>query len=431
MAELAENNKTGLQDQAAAPAAPKDRIVPRRRRRGRRYLVIFLIIAVLAGGGYFLWRYFSTYEDTDDAQIDGHVNPISARITGHLVEVLVEDAYPVKAGDVLARIDPRDYEVALEQAEADLHNYEASLGSSRLQVPIATRDTGSQLKSANASKANAEAALESAQQQLKAAQDALETAQAQVKEAEANHKTAADNVVRYKLLVDKNEIARQIYDTAVDQASADQATVDARNAAVRQAQQNIGVQQAVIMQAQQQIVTAEASIEAALTGPEQVSTREAQAKAAAAQVEQRKAAVDQAKLNLSYCTIVSPVTGIVGKKTAEVGQNVSPGQQLMAVVPTQDIWVTADFKETQLRDMKPGQRVTFSVDAYDRVYKARVTGIGGASGSRFSILPPENATGNYVKVVQRIPVRIDLEPGENADQLLRVGMSVEPKVYLH
>ncbi|HEY6342752.1 MAG TPA: HlyD family secretion protein [Bryobacteraceae bacterium] len=431
MAELAENNKTGPQDQTAAPATPKDRIAPRRRRKGRRYVVIFLIVAVLAVGGYYLWRYFSTYEDTDDAQIDGHVNPISARITGHLVDVLVNDAQHVKAGEVLARIDPRDYEVALEQAEADLHNYEASLGNSRLQVPITTRDTGSQLKSANASKASAEAALESAQQQLKASQDALETAQYQVTQAEATHKTDTDNVGRYKLLVDKNEIARQIYDTTVDQAAADQATVEARKAAVRQAEQNVRVQQAAIQQAQQQIVTAEASIEAALTGPEQVSAREAQAKSAAAQVEQRKAAVDQAKLNLSYCTIVSPVTGIVGKKTTEVGQNVSPGQQLMAVVPLDDIWVTANFKETQLQHMRAGQRVTFTVDAYDRVYKARVTGIGGASGSRFSILPPENATGNYVKVVQRIPVRIDLDPGENADQLLRVGMSVEPKVYLH
>jgi membrane fusion protein, multidrug efflux system len=431
MAELAENNQTALKDQPAAPAAPKDRIAPRRRRKGRRYLVIFLIIAVLAVGGYFLWRYFSTYEDTDDAQIDGHVDPISARITGHLVDVLVEDSQHVKAGDVLARIDPRDYQVAVEQAEGDLHNMEASLGSSRLQVPITSRDTSSQLKSANAAKATAQAALESAQQQLKAALAALETAQFQVTQAQATHKTDTDNVVRYKLLVDKNEIARQIYDTTVDQAAADQATVEARQAAVRQAEQNIGVQQAAIQQAQQQIVQADASIEAALTAPQQVAAREAQAKASAGQVEQKKAALDQAKLNLSYCTIFAPATGIVGKKTAEVGQNVSPGQQLMAVVPLDDIWVTANFKETQLRNMRAGQRVTFSVDAYDHVYKARVTGVGGASGSRFSILPPENATGNYVKVVQRIPVRIDLEPGENADQLLRVGMSVEPKVYLH
>jgi membrane fusion protein (multidrug efflux system) len=393
--------------------------------------VIFLIVAAVAIGGYFLWRHFSTYEDTDDAQVDGHVDPISARITGHLIDVPVEDAQHVNAGDVLARIDPRDYQVAVEQAQADVRSVQSSLGSSRLQVPITTRDVSSQLKSANASKATAQAALQSAQQQLKAAQAAFESAQAQVTQAEANYKTDADNVLRYKPLADKEEIARQVYDTAVNQAAADQATIEARKAAVRQAEENIGVQQAAIQQAQQQIVQTEASIEAALTAPQQVAAREAQATASAAQVQQKQAALDQAKLNLSYCTIVSPVTGIVGKKTAEIGQNVSPGQQLMAVVPLKDIWITANFKETQLRDMKPGQRVTFEVDAYDRVYKGRVTGIGAASGSRFSILPPENATGNYVKVVQRIPVRIDLEPGENADQLLRVGMSVEAKVYLH
>jgi membrane fusion protein (multidrug efflux system) len=191
------------------------------------------------------------------------------------------------------------------------------------------------------------------------------------------------------------------------------------------------VQQAAIEQAKQQIVQADASIQTARTGPQQVAGREAQAKAAAAQAEQKRAVVDQAKLNLSYTTIVSPVTGIVGMKTAQVGQNVSPGQQLMAVVPLEDIWVTANFKETQLRRMRPGQRVRFTADAYSGEYSGRVYEIGGASGSRFSILPPENATGNYVKVVQRIPVRIVLDPGENADHRLRVGMSVTPKVYLY
>ena len=408
----------------------KDRVPGRKRKLGR-YLVLFLFLAILAVGGYYLWRYFSTYETTDDAQIDGNINPISARISGYIIDVRVEDQQRVKAGDVLVRIDPRDYEVALAQAQADLRNAEAALGNFQLQVPITGQDTSAQLKTAMASRANAEAALRSAEQQLRAAQDRLETAQAQVREAEANYQKAADDVVRYRLLVDKNEIARQIYDTAVQQAAANQATVDARKAAVREAEQNIGVAQAAVEQAKQQIVQADASIESARTGPQQVAGREAQAKAAAAQVEQKKAAVDQAKLNLSYTTIVSPVTGIVGMKTAQVGQNVSPGQQLMAVVPLEDIWVTANFKETQLRQMRPGQRVRFTVDAYSGEYKGRIYEIGGASGSRFSILPPENATGNYVKVVQRIPVRIVLDPGENADHRLRVGMSVTPKVFLY
>jgi membrane fusion protein, multidrug efflux system len=428
MAELAEEENAPLKPKNVSL---KDRIGLRRKSKRTRYLLLLLFLAILAAGGYYLWRYFSAYEDTDDAQIDGNINPISARISGYITDVTVEDEQRVKAGDVLVRIDPRDYEVALAQAQADLHNAEAALGNFQIQVPITGEDTSAQLKSALASRANAEAALQSAQQQLKAAQDRLETAQAQVREAEANYKTAADNVERYRLLVEKNEIARQTYDTAVDQAAANRATIDARRATVLEAEQNIGVQQAAIEQAKQQIVQADASIQSARTGPQQVVGREAQAKAAAAQVEQKRAAVDQAKLNLSYTTIVSPVTGIVGMKTAQVGQNVSPGQQLMAVVPLEDIWVTANFKETQLRRMRPGQRVTFTVDAYSGEYKGRVYEIGGASGSRFSILPPENATGNYVKVVQRIPVRIVLDPGENADHRLRVGMSVTPKVYLH
>lgn len=409
----------------------RERIVPRKKGKLGRWLLVLFFLALLVVGGYEVWRYLNTYESTDDAQIDGNINPISARISGYITEVPVEDEQRVKAGDVLVRIDPRDYQVALAQAEADLHNAEAAAGNLQIQVPITGEDVSAQLKSAMASRANAEAALESAQRQLRAAEEAVATAQAQVKEAEANYKTASDNVERYRLLVEKNEIARQTYDTAVDQAAANRATVDARRAGVLQAEQNVGVQQAAIEQARQQIVQADASIQSARTGPQQVVGRQAQAKAAAAQVQQKQAVVDQAKLNLSYTTIASPVTGIVGSKTAQVGQNVTPGQQLMAVVPLEDIWVTANFKETQLRRMKPGQRVTFTVDAYSGEYKGRVYEIGGASGSRFSILPPENATGNYVKVVQRIPVRIVLDPGENADHRLRVGMSVTPKVYLY
>ncbi len=195
----------------------------------------------------------------------------------------------------------------------------------------------------------------------------------------------------------------------------------AQNAAVLEARHNVGVAEAAIQQAQAKIPQADASIQSAMTRPQQVSQSESRVKSAAAKVAELQAQLDQAKLNLSYTIIVAPVSGIVGKKTAEIGQNVSPGEQLMAVVPLDDVWVTANFKETQLRKMKPGQKVKFSVDAYDHEYSGHVTGIGGASGSRYSLLPPENATGNYVKVVQRIPVRIDLDPNENKDHRLRPG----------
>jgi membrane fusion protein, multidrug efflux system len=346
------------------------------------------------------------------------------------LDVPVEDEQYVKAGDVLARIDPKDYSVALANARADLAAAEAASQSSRTDVPITSTTTSSQLKNARSGRADTDAALLGAQRQLSAAQARLDTAEAQVREAQSTYKNTADDVARYKLLVDKDEIARQRYDTAVSLSNTAKATVDARQATVVEAEQNIRVAQSAIDQANARIAQADASIESALTAPQQVAVSQARAKSAEALVAQRRTLVEQAQLNLSYCTIVAPVSGIVGKKTVEAGANVSPGQQLMAVVPLDDIWITADFKETQLRLMKPGDRVSFSVDAYGREYRGKVTGIGGASGSRLSLLPPENATGNFVKVVQRIPVRIDIDPNQNSDHRLRPGMSVEPKVYV-
>jgi membrane fusion protein (multidrug efflux system) len=402
---------------------------PRRKRPIGRILIIVAVLAVLVVAGYFVWRHLNTFEGTDDAQIDGHINAVSARISGNVIAVLADSEQIVKQGDVLVRVDPRDYEVAVAKAEADLRDAQAALESSRIDIPIINTNTASQLKAANSGRADATAFVTGAQRQLGAARARLDSAQALVREAEANVKKTSDDVARYKLLVDKNEIPRQTYDTAVAAAASAQASLDSRVAAVREAEQNITVAQSAIEQANQRITQADANIESAMTAPRQVAVSEARAKSALAQVAQRKALLDQARLNLSYCTIVSPVTGITGKKTVELGQNISPGQQLMAVVPLDDIWVTANFKETQLSRMNPGQRVRFSVDAYSKEYTGTVQAVGGASGSRFSLLPPENATGNYVKVVQRIPVRINLDPGQNNDRRLRPGMSVDPKVY--
>jgi membrane fusion protein, multidrug efflux system len=269
-----------------------------------------------------------------------------------------------------------------------------------------------------------------ARQQLAAAEASLQTAQAQVVVAQADHKRDADDVERYQPLVMKEDISKQQFDTAEQTSAASQATVVARQASVNEAQKTVQAAQAAVQQAQAKIAEADASIRAAMTRPQQVAQSESRQKQAAATVAQERALLAQAKLNLGYTLITAPATGIIGKKTAEIGDNVAPGESLMALVPLEDIWVTANFKETQLKHMRPGQKVIFSVDAYGRKYHAHVTGVGGASGSRFSLLPPENATGNYVKVVQRIPVRIDLDPGENQDHLLRPGMSVEPDVYL-
>jgi membrane fusion protein (multidrug efflux system) len=402
-----------------------------KRRRLWRFLALIVAIVVLAVAGYKLWLYFGSYESTDDAQIDGHVDAISARISGHVSEVLVEDAHVSNAGDTLVKIDPRDYQVAVAQAEANLADAEAALESSRTDIPIVSTNTASTLETAKASRVNADAGVLAAQRQLNAAQASMETAQAQVVEAQANYKKAADDAERYHQLVVKDELPEQQYDRAVQTAAAAKATVNARTASVSQARHQVAAAEATVQEAQTRIPQANASIDSAMTRPQQVAQSQAREKSAAAKVEQQRALLEQAKLNLSYTIIPAPATGIIGKKTVEIGQNVSPGQSLMALVPLDDIWVTANFKETQLKKIRAGQRVVFSVDAYGREYHGHLTGIGGASGSRFSLLPPENATGNYVKVVERIPVRIDLDPGENKDHLLRVGMSVEPKVYIN
>ena len=418
------------EDKKSELSASSKRPLPRRSRLSLARIIVPIVILLILVGGYFLWKHFDAYESTDDAQIDGHINAISARISGNVIQVLTDDEKYVKAGDVLVRIDPNDYQVAVAKAEADLADAEAALQGSRTDIPITSTNTASQLKTAHSGRTNANAGLVGAQRQLDAAQARLDTAKAQVREAAANYKKAGDDVARYKLLVAKDEISQQQYDTSVSTADAAKATLDARTAAVSEAEQNIKVAQSAVEAANTRIPQADASVQAAMTAPQQVAVSQSRAKSAQAQVAQRRALLDQAKLNLSYCTIVAPVSGIVGKKTVEVGQNISPGQQLMAVVPLDDIWVTANFKETQLRRMKPGQVVKFSVDAYSREYSGKVEGVGGASGSRFSLLPPENATGNYVKVVQRLPVRIDLEPGQNDDHRLRPGMSVDPKVYV-
>jgi len=409
--------------------APPKRVVRKPKRRRARLIALIVVLPLLVGG-YFLWRYLGSYESTDDAQIDGHIHAVSARISGYVSQVLVVDQQIVKAGDPLVVIDQRDYEVAVARAEADVAEMQATLKSSRTNVPVTSRTTTSTLQSAQSGLGDNQAALVAAQRQLDAAVARVTSAEAQVNEAEANYKKAADDVVRYRLLVEKDEISQQTYDTAVQTAAANKATVAARIASVSDAQQNVAAAAATVQQAQARIKQAEAAVRSALTWPEQVAISEAQAAASKARVAQQNSALAQAKLNLSYTTIYAPAAGIIGKKTVEVGQNVTPGQQMMALVQLTDVWVIANFKETQLRRMQPGQHVRFSVDAYSHVYHGRVTGIGGATGSRFSLLPPENATGNYVKVVQRIPVRIDLNAGQNQDLHLRPGMSVDPKVYL-
>jgi membrane fusion protein (multidrug efflux system) len=387
--------------------------------------VFLLVVAV---GGYYVWKEMQKSESTDDAQIDGRIIAISARVGGHVIQMNVEDEQYVKAGDVLVKLDPRDFEVAVAKARADLNNELAGLQSSRTDVPLITTTTSSTLSGARSVRQDATAGVSYAQKEMSVAQARLASAQANVRVAEANANKASQDVERYKTLVAKDEISRQQYDQAVSATEAAKATVEAQKSAVVEAQQSIAAAEVAVEQARAKVAQADATVESAMTGPQQVAITEAKVKGGQAKVAQRQAELDQAQLNLQYTTIIAPVSGIVGKKSVDLGQNVAPGQEMMAIVPLDDIWVTANFKETQLRAMKPGQPVTISADATGRDYRGKLVRIAGASGARFSLLPPENATGNYVKVVQRIPVRIELDPGQNQDHMLRPGMSVTPAV---
>jgi membrane fusion protein, multidrug efflux system len=391
--------------------------VPRayRNPKQRRNIVILIVVLVVLVGSVFLWRYLSSYESTDDAQADVHLYPVSARISGYVVKVNVDDNQWVEKGTVLVEIDPKDYEVAVAQAQANLSNAEATAQSLNITVPITSANTSSQLKSTASDIENTKAGVIAAERQLTAAH-------AQLEQAEANDVRAQDDLRRYKLLVDKKEVAEQIYDQAVAAAKSSTATVAAARANESAAQQ-------FVQQAQARMVQADANYQYAETGPQQVSSTKARARAAIADVEQRRALLEQAELNLQYTKIVAPVSGEVNK-TVVVGLNVQPGQQLLTVVPLDEVWVTANFKETQLKHMRVGQKADIHVDSTGRTLKGRVDSIAGATGPLFSLLPPENATGNYVKIVQRIPVKIVLEPGENRDRRLRPGMNVVPDVYL-
>jgi membrane fusion protein, multidrug efflux system len=379
-------------------------------------IAVVLAALVLLVVGFFAYRYFTSYESTDDAQVDGHVNSISARISGHVIKLNMQDNQFVQAGTVLVEIDPADYQVAYDRAKADFEDAQAAAIAAGVSVPITSVNTTSQVSATEADVNSARAGIQVAKQQF-------EAAKAELQEADANNVKAQNDLVRYKLLVDKQEISQQQYDTATAAAKASAAGVEAARASADAAQQQV-------TQAQGKLVQAEANRDNANTAPRQMQVTRARAASALAQAQQKKADLDQAALNLQYTKIIAPVNGVVSDRTVEVGQNVVPGQELLKVINLDDVWITANYKETQLREMKVGQRVDVDVDANGRTYSGKVDSFSAGSGARFSLLPPENATGNYVKVVQRIPIKIVLDPDANHDHQLRPGMSVTPKVWI-
>jgi membrane fusion protein (multidrug efflux system) len=383
----------------------------------RKSVVIVVILLLIVAASIFYWR--STFtEDTDDAQVDGNLYQVSSRITGHVVKVYVDDNQQVQAGQSLVDIDPTDYQVALDQAQADLASAQAQYVQATFNVPITRVNVGTSVSTSGSDVRGTADSVAQAEKQV-------EAANARVDQAKANAQKAQDDVERYTPLVEKDVISKQQYDTAVQAAAA-------AKASVVEAEANVLASQNAVSNARQRLAQAQAqSQQSVANAPGQVKVEQSRATAAEAAVKQAQAKVEQARLNLSYTHITAPTAGIVNKKNVEVGANLSTGQDLMTIIPLTNLWVTANFKETQLARMRPCQAVTIKVDAYGgRTFSGKITQIGGATGSMLSLFPPENATGNYVKVVQRIPVRIDFNDlaKEDGDYVLRPGLSVTPDV---
>jgi membrane fusion protein (multidrug efflux system) len=383
----------------------------------RTAIIVVVSIVVLAIGGVLLWRYLDTFESTDDAQVDGPMTTVGARVAGTVSAVYVYENTQVKQGQVVAELDPRDFLVAVKQAEAALAESLAQLRGAQPGVPITATSTSTAITTSGAEVVRAQA-------EVAVAQRDYDASNAQLSEAEAANARNQADLARYQKLVAKEEVSREEYDARVAAAKSSASAVDSARATLAAAQKTIEQHKAVLEEAGSRLEQARRN------APQQVAVQAAGVSSREAAVKAAEAALEQAKLNLEYTKLVAPVTGQVGRKAVEVGMQLQPGQQLMAVVPVEDIWITANFKETQVKRMKLNQRATIRVDAFDQEYEGYVESISPATGARFSILPPENTSGNYVKVVQRVPVRLRLKPGQDPDHRLRPGMSVAPKVWL-
>jgi len=394
-------------------AAAKDAARARKRRRVRLAVGAGVLVVALVGLGYYLYE--RRFESTDDAQIDANISNVGARVPGTIVRVDVEENQRVTAGQPLAEIDPTDLGVALAQAKAEVAQAAAQLAAEDPSVQITETSNATALTNASANISSASAALASAQHDA-------EQAAAHLAEARANQRTARLDLQRGEQLVQHDAIPRAEFDRRQSAAQAADAVVTGAEKAVEAARARAAQQQALMSGIRSRLV------EVRKNSPRELEARQATLSFRQANLELAKAQARQAELNVGYATVRSPVAGIVARRAVNVGDSVAPGQSLAAVTQTDDLWVTANFRETQLRRIRPGQRATVHVDALARDFGGYVESTGGATGSRVSLFPPENATGNYVKVVQRIPVRIRLDAGQADLERLRPGMSVEPKV---
>jgi len=395
----------------------------------RARLLIAVAVVLLIGAGVWYWLTRGR-ESTDDAQIDSHVAQVSARVAGTIVKIAVDDNRTVDAGAILVDLDPRDYQVAVDRARAELADAEAAAQAAQTSVPITSTTASSNITTARGGVTQAQSAIVAAEHEVAAARARLTAAQAKQREAEANATKATRDVERLRGLLAKDEVSQQQFDAAAAAADAQRAAADSTRSQVAEAEAGVPAAESKLRQARAAEEQAHAELQSAQTAPQQVLATKARASAAEARAQQARANLAQAELNLQYATVKAPLRGVVSRKGINVGQVVQAGQPLLAIVDIDNVWVTANFKETQLQNMRPGQSASVDVDAYGgREYKGKIDSIAGATGARFSLLPPENATGNFVKVVQRVPVKIVLDPGQDPDHLLRPGMSVTPTVF--
>ncbi|MGD0497305.1 MAG: HlyD family secretion protein [Bryobacteraceae bacterium] len=391
-------------------------------------IALVAVVAGIAAGGYAVWAHYRDRVSTDDAQVDGDVTAIAAKISGKVTEVVVSDNQPVKAGRPLVRIDPRDYQVRVDMAKAEVERAESQLRAARVVVPWTDATTESGATSASAGLADAQAELERARLAYEQASSSdLAYAEATIQSKQASNDRANADLARMKPLADKAEISQLQYDAYVAAARVAEGDLQAAKEKLASAQKEAAIRKAALDAADTRVRQAKAAVETSLANRKQVDIRSADAATAEAAVAQARANLAAAELDLSYTTVASPADGVVTHKSVEPGQIVAPGQSLMAIIPLQDTWVTANFKETQLAAVHPGQRAEIHVDMFGRSVEGRVDSIAGATGSRLSLLPPENATGNYVKVVQRIPVKILVDQREGL--ILRPGMNVDATIF--
>jgi len=388
-----------------------------------RTAVLGLVVLAVGAGASAFW-YYSGRESTDNAQVDGHITPLAARVGGTVLAVNFKDNQLVEAGTILVTIDTRDYEVALARAKADVADSSAALEAARSGIPIAATTTSGVVTNAQAAVDRSQSGVEIAAKDVESAKARRTSAQARLREAQANRTRASKDLERMKLLIAKDEVSQQQYDASVSSADAAAAAVDAATAAVTDAEQAVLAAEARRAQATQQEQQMHTDLRTAQTAPAQMSVVKARAASAEARLAQASALLQQAELNLQYTQVKAPSRGYVSKKSVEPGQVIQPGQPLCALVGLDEVWVTANFKETQLDDVRPGQRAIIHVDMFSGDVTGKVESLSPASGARFSLLPPENATGNFVKVVQRIPVKILLDAPSAPDKILRPGMSV-------